>query len=240
MLCVLFLRSTVPRSSWGDNPGSISYSIYLTKWVTHNPSTAVRATTSLRGERAQQAAYSLPSPWAASRRERLRLCTQSACRFSLIAHRTSLQYGKYSCVSSARSEEKSADAFCAQSLCAAAQLFSRALFSTTLPTLVENECSSMVSTISVARFHSLAFCAASWKCAALGAAWRGMGKEESGGLGEKTRKGKGDCSRAAPLSPGCLPKTPVDGSCVTYTVHQMESRTSLQASGKPVLRDPSG
>ena len=47
MLCVLFLRSTVPRSSWGDNPGSISYSIYLTKWVTHDPSTAVRATTVL-------------------------------------------------------------------------------------------------------------------------------------------------------------------------------------------------
>ncbi|WP_303162531.1 hypothetical protein [Ruminococcus champanellensis] len=41
-----------------------------------------------------------------------------------------------------------------------------------------------------------------------------MGKEESGGLGEKTRKGKGDCSRAAPLSPGCLPKTPVERYCV--------------------------
>ena len=43
---------------------------------------------------------------------------------------------------------------------------------------------------------------------------RGMGKEESGGLGEKTRKGKGDCSRAAPLSLGCLPKTPVERHCV--------------------------
>ena len=43
---------------------------------------------------------------------------------------------------------------------------------------------------------------------------RGMGKEESGGLGEKTRKGKGDCSRAAPLSPGFLPKTPVNLYCV--------------------------
>ena len=43
---------------------------------------------------------------------------------------------------------------------------------------------------------------------------RGMGKEESGGLGEKTRKGKGDCSRAAPLSLGCLPKTPVERYCV--------------------------
>ena len=41
--------------------GSISYFAYLTKWVTHDPSTGVRATTSLRGERAQQAAYSLPS-----------------------------------------------------------------------------------------------------------------------------------------------------------------------------------
>ena len=41
--------------------GSISYFAYLTKWVTHDPSTGVRATTSLRGERAQQAAYSPPS-----------------------------------------------------------------------------------------------------------------------------------------------------------------------------------
>ena len=44
---------------------------------------------------------------------------------------------------------------------------------------------------------------------------RRMGKEESGGLGEKTRKGKGDCSWAAPLSPGCLPKRLVDPYCVT-------------------------
>ncbi|WP_288703291.1 hypothetical protein [uncultured Ruminococcus sp.] len=41
-----------------------------------------------------------------------------------------------------------------------------------------------------------------------------MGKEESGGLGEKTRKGKGDCSRAAPLPLGCLPKHPVNPYCV--------------------------
>ena len=61
ILCVLGTRSTVLPISWGDNPGSIPYSIYLTKWVTHDPSTGVRATTSLRGERAQQAAYSLPS-----------------------------------------------------------------------------------------------------------------------------------------------------------------------------------
>ncbi|MED9891484.1 hypothetical protein [Ruminococcus champanellensis] len=42
-----------------------------------------------------------------------------------------------------------------------------------------------------------------------------MGKEESGGLGEKTRKGKGDCSRAAPLPLGCLPKTSVNPYCVS-------------------------
>ncbi|MED9891084.1 hypothetical protein [Ruminococcus champanellensis] len=46
-----------------------------------------------------------------------------------------------------------------------------------------------------------------------------MGKAESGGLGEKTQKGKGDCSRAAPLPLGCLPKTPVNGSCVTHPVN---------------------
>ena len=115
----------------------------------------------------------------------------------------------------------------------------RTLFSTTLPSLVENEPAMIVPTISAAKSHPFAFCAASWKCAALGAAWRGMGKEESGGLGEKTRKGKGDCSRAAPLSPGCLPKHPVDGSCVTHTVNQIEPHTSPQASGRVVLRDPS-
>ncbi|WP_460093329.1 hypothetical protein [Ruminococcus champanellensis] len=42
-----------------------------------------------------------------------------------------------------------------------------------------------------------------------------MGKKESGGLGEKTRKGKGDCSRAAPLPLGCLPKTAVNPYCVS-------------------------
>ncbi|WP_329973601.1 hypothetical protein [Ruminococcus champanellensis] len=45
-----------------------------------------------------------------------------------------------------------------------------------------------------------------------------MGKEESGGLGEKTRKGKGDCSRAAPPSPGLSP----------------------QDTGRWVMRDPYG
>ena len=59
------------------------------------------------------------------------------------------------------------------------------------------------------------FCAALWKCVTLDRALRGMGKEESGGLGEKTRKGKGDCSRAAPLSLGCLPKITVNLYCVS-------------------------
>ena len=48
----------------------------------------------------------------------------------------------------------------------------------------------------------------------MGVCHRGMGKKESGGLGEKTRKGKGDCSRAAPLSLGCLPKITVNLYCV--------------------------
>ncbi|WP_462283408.1 hypothetical protein [Ruminococcus champanellensis] len=66
-----------------------------------------------------------------------------------------------------------------------------------------------------------------------------MGKEESGGLGEKTRKGKGDCSRAAPLSLGCLPKHLVERYCVTHTVKQIEPHTSPQEVGKTELRDPS-
>ena len=66
-----------------------------------------------------------------------------------------------------------------------------------------------------------------------------MGKKESGGLGEKTQKGKGDCSRAAPLPLGCLPKILVEWYCVTALDKQIESRTSPQDIGKTLLRDPS-
>ena len=94
-------------------------------------------------------------------------------------------------------------------------VFSRALFSTTLPTLVENECSSIVPTISAARLVFHRFVQHCGNVQLTGVCNRGMGKEESGGLGEKTRKGKGDCSRAAPLSPGCLPKITVNLYCVS-------------------------
>ena len=214
MLCVLGSRSTVLPVSWGDNPGSISYSIYLTKWVTHNPSTAVRATTSLRGERAQQAAYSLPSPWAASRRERLRLCTQSACRFSPIAYRTSLQYGKYSCVSSACSEEKSAEASCAQSLCAAALLFSRALFSTTLPTLLGtsrlnsfHDFSRQISFLSV-------LCSIVGMCS-FERYFEGDGEGGKRGTGGENPEGEGGLQPGCPPFPGLSPQAPVERYCVS-------------------------
>ena len=70
---------------------------------------------------------------------------------------------------------------------------------------------------------------------------RGMGKEESGGLGEKTRKGKGDCSRAAPLSLGCLPKHPVNPYCVCQARRvQKTSPEKMVTKGKRVMRDPSG
>ena len=35
-------------------------------------------------------------------------------------------------------------------------------------------------------------------------------------------------------------RTPVDGSCVTHPVHQIEQHTSPQDSGRWVMRDPSG
>ena len=144
-------------------------------------------------------AYSLPSPWAASRRERLRLCTQSACRFSPIAHRTSLQYGKYSCVSSARSEEKSADASCVQSLCAAALLFSRALFSTTHPTLVENG-----SAEPFPRFHEINFiplrfvqhCGSVQLWVLPGGGW---GRRKVGDWGRKPGRGRGIAAGLPPF-----------------------------------------
>ncbi len=75
-------------------------------------------------------------------------------------------------------------------------------------------------TISGARYCFAPSCAASWERAALHRAPRGLGKQESGGLGEKTQKGKGDCSCAAPLSLGCLPKLKVKRSCVNAPKHQ--------------------
>ena len=60
---------------------------------------------------------------------------------------------------------------------------------------------------------------------------RGMGKEESGGLGEKTRRGKGDCSRAAPLSLGCLPKTSVKRYCVNGLVKYYEQHRKNPKQG---------
>ena len=156
MFCVLHLRSTGLPLSWGDNPGSISYSIYLTGWVTHDPSTAVRATTSLGGERAHQRCLFSPLP----------------------------------------------------------TVFSRALFSTTLPTLGENGRAEQFPRFHEINFIPLRFVQHRGNVQLHIVPHKGMGKEESGGLGEKTRKGKGDCSRAAPLSLGYLPKIPVERYCV--------------------------
>ena len=58
MLCVLFLRSRGLPDAWGD----VCCPICLTRWVTHDPSTAVRATTSLRGERAHLTMLILSPP----------------------------------------------------------------------------------------------------------------------------------------------------------------------------------
>ena len=159
----------------------------------------MRATTSLGGERAHQRCLFSPLPWAASRRERLRLCTQSACRFSPIAYRTSLQYGKYSCVSSACSEEKSAEASCAQSLCAAALLFSRALFSTTLPTLGENGRAEPFS-----RFHAIDFIPLRFVQhhgnVQLWVLYRGgWGRRKAGDWGRKPGRGRGIAAGLPPF-----------------------------------------
>ena len=145
IVCVLRIRSTGLPLSWGD----VCDSICLTVWVTHDPSTGVRATTSLRGERAHQRCLFSPLP----------------------------------------------------------TVFSRALFSTTLPTLVENEPTLHFPRFQPSNLIPLRFVQHHGNVQPTSVCHRGMGKEESGGLGEKTRKGKGDCSRAAPLSPGCLPKT---------------------------------
>ena len=94
-------------------------------------------------------------------------------------------------------------------------VFSRALFSTTLPTLGENGRAEPLSRFHEMNFFPLRFVQHRGNVQLHIVPHRGMGKEESGGLGEKTRKGKGDCSRAAPLSLGCLPKTLVERYCVS-------------------------
>lgn len=153
MLCVLHLRSRGLPLSWGN----VCCSICLTKWVTHDPSTAVRATTSLRGERAHQRCLFSPLP----------------------------------------------------------TVFSRALFSTTLPSLGKNGHAEPFPRFHEINFIPLRFVQHPGNVQPTGVCHRGMGREESGGLGEKTRKGKGDCSRAAPLPLGCLPKITVNPYCVS-------------------------
>ena len=153
MLCVLRLRRRGLPMSLGD----VCDSICLTGRVTHDPSTGVRATTSLGGERAHQRCLFSPLP----------------------------------------------------------TVFSRALFSTTLPTLVENVRAEPFPRFHEINFIPLRFVQHHGNVQLHIVPHRGKGKEESGGLGEKTRKGKGDCSRAAPLPLGCLPKIPVNPYCVS-------------------------
>ena len=110
-------------------------------------------------------------------------------------------------------------------------VFSRALFSTTLPTLGENGRAESFSRFQPSNLIPLRFVQHHGNVQLHIVPHRGMGKEESGGLGEKTRKGKGDCSRAAPLSPGCLPKTSVRRYCVCQA-----RRVSRNAQKKMVTK----
>ena len=156
MLCVLGIRSRDLPLSWGDNPGSISYSIYLTGWVTHDQSTAVRATTSLGGERAHQRCLFSPLP----------------------------------------------------------TVFSRALFSTTLPTLGENERAEPFP-----QFHDIdlfisVLCSIMGMCNLQVYAIGGWGRRKAGDWGRKPERGRGIAAGLPPLSPGCLPKTTVERYCV--------------------------
>ena len=106
---------------------------------TQCPFAAVRETTSLKGERAQQAAYSLPS-----------------------------------------------------------QRFSLALSFPHSPLSLGERADQILSHDFLRKTGSFPFCGASWKRAKHDRPPRGMGKKESGGLGEKTQKGKGDKHDNAP------------------------------------------
>ena len=139
--CVLRLRSTVLPISWGDNPGSIPYSIYLTKWVTHDPFTAVRATTSLRGERAHQRCLFSPLP----------------------------------------------------------TVFSRALFSTTLPTLVENECAEPFPRFHEINFIPLRFVQHHGNVQLWVLPGGGWGRRKAGDWGRKPGRGRGIAAGLPPF-----------------------------------------
>ena len=159
MLCVLGIRSSVLPDAWGD----VCDSICLTIWVTHDPSTGVRATTSLGGERAHQRCLFSPLP----------------------------------------------------------TVFSRALFSTTLPTLVENECSLMVPTISCARlvyFRSVQHHGSVQLWVLHGGGW---GRRKAGDWGRKPGRGRG-------IAAGLPPFPWVVSPSSSRTVLRVPSTQSIQ------------
>ena len=80
---------------------------------------------------------------------------------------------------------------------------SRSLFHT-LPSLVGNEPTRYFPTISCARFIQHRFVQHPGNVQRCIISPRGMGKKESGGLGEKTQKGKGDKHGNAPPFPGVV------------------------------------
>ena len=166
MLCVRHIRNTGLPMSWGD----VCCSICLTRAVTHDPSTGVRATTSLRGERAQQAAYSLPSH-----------------RFSLalsFPQPTPLLWGTIRLNSF--------------------HDFSRQILSLSVLCSIMEVCS-------------------------FGCCIEGDGEGGKRGTGGENPEGEGDCSRAAPLPLGCLPKTAVKRSCVSGA--RRKNKTTCKENG---------
>ena len=137
MYCVLRLRSTVLPVSWGV----VCDSIRLTGWVTHDPSTGVRATTSLGGERAHQRCLFSPLP----------------------------------------------------------TVFSRALFSTTLPTLVENERAEPFPRFQPSDFIPLRFVQHHGNVQlgmSLGGGWR---RRKAGDWGRKPGRGRGIAAGLPPF-----------------------------------------
>ena len=154
MLCVLHLRSTDLPMSWGD----VCCSICLTGWVTHDPSTGVRATTSLRGERAHQ-----------------------RCLFSPLS-----------------------------------PVFSRALFSTTLPSLVGNGRAEPFPRFHAPDWFISVLCSILEVCS-FGCCTEGDGEGGKRGTGGENPEGEGGLQPGCPPSPGLSP----------------------QDTGKTVMRDPS-
>ncbi len=142
-----------------------------------------------RGESAASCLFS-PLPGAAARRERLSALHTVCLQIFPHSPQTLLAIRQYSCVGSARSEEKSAVASRAQSLRAAALVFSRALFSTPSPLFGETSRRNTFPRFPAQDLFSTVLCSILGTCSAAPFP-KGDGEAGKWGIGGENPEGEG-------------------------------------------------